>query len=181
MKFTPTILWTATALSALLLSSPALAIENVSGFRDYSFGMTVDQVEAITDLEPPSVQEDGSIVRSSIDEIEVAGETYDLSFRFRDGVLDSIGLSRMLYDTHKELCGQVYYPEVAGSVQSVYGPSDGDPEVIDFGSMMTMSTHFTAPDTSRIIVTSAFVSAGGSEGRCLLNVSYQAPSDGGGF
>lgn len=169
-------------MCCVLGAGSAQAIEKVVGFRDFSFGMSLEEISEVMPMTiAKDYSGDGELYRGG-QEIEVAGDAYKVNFLFQDDTLISVALNRDEPDRTMDACRDNVHAKALRDVQSAYGAPDAEPEVSDFGSFGSVDSTFTASDTSQIAVRVLFV-AGPNQvsGNCSLLVDYDAPRSGGGF
>ena len=164
-------------LSLLFLSAIAPlqlhAQETISGFREYQFGMSLEETMNISNLtiqeasDPENPYYDG-------DDVKILGEEFKVSLSFKNEILWSINVARMAYTAGSLQC-EDDLDRAFASMQANYGDPDSP---LDKQDPMNISACFTAQDASRACVISLNFAILDT---CNLIVTYSAPPEGGGF
>lgn len=160
-------------LSLLLNTTTAFAAEPIEGFSDYKFGMSFAEIDNKLTLSEEESFTDLERVFGAEEPITVLGESFTLSFSFRDDQLNVINLFRD-YKASDIACISDFDRNFA-AIQARYGAADSDPEKSD---PMSMQVRFTAPNGSAVVL-SGF-SAGLLE-KCIMVVAYIGPKAGSSF
>jgi len=129
---------------------------NAGGFRDYRFGMTEDEISALTEVGDTSTMDSGSRVISSANPVKISGEEYDLSFRVGETGLYLIRLRRMYDNSFIGRCNTSRDDHTA-ALSAQYGPVVGQPnQTAMFGSLLTTVT-LSGTESMSVSVTSLYI------------------------
>ena len=163
-----------TAFLILAGASSIQAQETISGFQDYQFGMSIEEIMKIS---PITIQEETDPETPSYDvkDVRMLGEDFSVQLTFKDERLWNINVARMGYTVTNSFSCEADLDRAFAGMQANYGEPDTP---LDKQDPMHMNACFTARDASQACVTSFHFDVLDS---CSLIVAYKAPPEGGSF
>lgn len=162
-------------LSYFLLSAgPVLAAQNIDGFYDLTFGMSVADVSALYSLVEKPVSGDYDQVFKIDPKINIDGDEYEIEVGFRDNLLVLVQMSRLFWDTQGAYrkC-EFEFNKILGLFKVRYGDPDQDASESTTRSSEIRNARFTSQNGNSISLNSLSV-----DRSCLIVVLYVAQSDG---
>jgi len=155
------------------LSPSVGSAEGITGFQDFQFGMSLSDVQAITNLTQGERHPRGQWYKAS-EIVTILGDEYAPSLLFNDaGILTNVSLTRE-FAGHRITCKGAF-DRALGAIQANHGEPDQPPERESDAVRELNSVHFTKSDGSRLTLFSYYLTS------CQITVGYGAAPVGAGF